>query len=65
VVVSTHLVDDVGAACGQVAMMAAGRIAFTGTPAELAARGDAAAPGAAGDSPLERGYAAVLAGAGS
>lgn len=63
VIVSTHLIDDVGAACGQVAMMAGGQIAFTGTPAELAARGHAGAPGAAGDSPLERGYAAVLAGA--
>jgi ABC-2 type transport system ATP-binding protein len=63
VIVSTHLVDDVGAACSQVAMMADGRIAFTGTPAELAALGHAGAPGAAGDSPLERGYAAVLAGA--
>jgi ABC-type multidrug transport system ATPase subunit len=63
VIVSTHLVDDIGAACSQVAMMADGQIAFTGTPAELAARGHAGAPGAAGDSPLERGYAAVLAGA--
>ena len=59
VVVSTHLVEDVGAACGQVALMDAGKIVFHGTPAELAARGEDT--GAAGDAPLERGYSAVLA----
>jgi ABC-type multidrug transport system ATPase subunit len=61
VVVSTHLVEDVGAACGQVALMDAGKIVFHGTPAELAARGEDT--GAAGDAPLERGYSAVLASA--
>jgi ABC-2 type transport system ATP-binding protein len=61
VVVSTHLVEDVGAACGQVALMDAGKIVFYGTPAELAARGEGT--GAAGDAPLERGYSAVLAAA--
>ena len=60
VVVSTHLVEDVGAACTEVALMDAGRIVFHGTPAELTARG--AADGA-GDSPLERGYTATLASA--
>jgi ABC-2 type transport system ATP-binding protein len=59
VIVSTHLVEDVGAACGEVALMDAGRIVFQGTPDELAARGEGA--GAAGDAPLERGYSAVLA----
>ena len=59
VVVSTHLVEDVGAACSQVALMDAGKIVFHGTPAELTARGEGAA--AAGDAPLERGYSAVLA----
>jgi ABC-type multidrug transport system ATPase subunit len=59
VVVSTHLVEDVGAACAQVALMDAGRIVFCGTPDELAARGEGTA--AAGDAPLERGYSAVLA----
>jgi len=59
VVVSTHLVEDVGAACGQVALMDAGRVAFRGTPDELIARGEGS--GAAGDAPLERGYSAVLA----
>jgi ABC-type multidrug transport system ATPase subunit len=58
VVVCTHLVEDVGAACTQVALMLAGRVVFSGTPDELAARGDYHA---AGDAPLERGYSAVLA----
>jgi ABC-type multidrug transport system ATPase subunit len=61
VVVSTHLVEDVGAACGEVALMNAGTIVFHGTPDELAARGEGA--GTAGDAPLERGYSAVLAAA--
>ena len=60
VVVSTHLVEDVGAACTQVALMLAGRVVFTGTPGELVARG---AGHGAGDAPLERGYSAILAGA--
>jgi ABC-type multidrug transport system ATPase subunit len=59
VVVSTHLVEDVGAACTEVALMSAGRIAFHGIPAELAARAEGT--DAAGDAPLERGYSAVLA----
>jgi len=59
VVVSTHLVEDVGAACTEVALMEAGRIVFHGTPAELTARAEGA--DAAGDAPLERGYSAVLA----
>jgi ABC-2 type transport system ATP-binding protein len=59
VVVSTHLVEDVGAACSQVALMDAGKVVFDGTPAELIARGEGS--GAAGDAPLERGYSAVLA----
>jgi ABC-2 type transport system ATP-binding protein len=61
VIVSTHLVEDVGAACGEVAMVDAGRIVFHGTPEELTARGEAV--GAVGDAPLERGYTAVLAAA--
>ena len=58
VVVSTHLVEDVGAACSEVALMDAGEIVFRGTPDELTARGEGS--GAAGDAPLERGYTAVL-----
>jgi ABC-type multidrug transport system ATPase subunit len=61
VIVSTHLVEDVGAACGAVALMDQGRIVFHGTPAELIARGQDG--DAAGDAPLERGYSAVLAAA--
>ena len=57
VVVSTHLVEDVGAACTQVALMDQGKIVFHGTPEELAARGEGYATG---DAPLERGYSAVL-----
>src|SRR3984885_11671920 len=58
VIVSTHLVEDVGAACGEVALMDAGKIVFRGAPDELTARGEGS--GAAGDAPLERGYSAVL-----
>ena len=60
VVVSTHLVEDVGAACTEVALMDEGKIVFHGTPAELAAQG---AGHSVGDAPLERGYSAVLAAA--
>jgi ABC-type multidrug transport system ATPase subunit len=60
VVVSTHLVEDVGTACGEVALMLSGKIVFRGTPAELAARGEGHG---VGDAPLERGYSAVLAAA--
>jgi ABC-2 type transport system ATP-binding protein len=59
VVVSTHLVEDVGAACTEVALMHAGKVVFHGTPAELTASGEGTS--AAGDAPLERGYSAVLA----
>jgi ABC-type multidrug transport system ATPase subunit len=57
VVVSTHLVEDVGAACSEVALMDTGSIVFRGTPAELIARGEGHE---VGDAPLERGYSAVL-----
>jgi ABC-2 type transport system ATP-binding protein len=59
VVVSTHLVEDVGAACAQVALMDQGKIVFHGTPADLTARGEGHG---IGDAPLERGYSAVLTG---
>jgi ABC-2 type transport system ATP-binding protein len=58
VVVSTHLVEDVGAACSEVALMAEGKVVFRGTPGELTAQGEGHE---VGDSPLERGYTAVLA----
>jgi ABC-2 type transport system ATP-binding protein len=57
VVVSTHLVEDVGAACTEVALMNQGKIVFRGTPEELTARGEGHG---VGDAPLERGYSAVL-----
>jgi ABC-2 type transport system ATP-binding protein len=57
VVVSTHLVEDVGAACTEVALMNAGKIVFRGTPEQLTARGEGHG---VGDAPLERGYSAVL-----
>jgi ABC-2 type transport system ATP-binding protein len=59
VIVSTHLVEDVGAACTRVALLDQGRLVFHGTPDELTARAEGTA--AAGDAPLERGYSAVLA----
>jgi ABC-type multidrug transport system ATPase subunit len=60
VIVSTHLVEDVGAACAQVVLMDRGRIVFRGTPAELATLGR---EHGTGDAPLERGYTFVLAAA--
>jgi ABC-2 type transport system ATP-binding protein len=57
VIVSTHLVEDVGAACTEVGLLERGQLVFQGTPAALIARGD---DDAAGDSPLERGYSRIL-----
>ncbi|PKV94180.1 ABC-type multidrug transport system ATPase subunit [Amycolatopsis echigonensis] len=57
VVVSTHLVEDVAAACSDVVLFAAGKLVFQGTPADLAAAGSEAD---VGDSPIERGYSALL-----
>jgi ABC-type multidrug transport system ATPase subunit len=58
VVVATHLIEDVAAACTDVALLHAGALVFRGTPEDLIAQGDASQ--APGDSPLERGYTAVL-----
>ncbi len=60
VIVSTHLVEDVGAACTEVALMERGGILFRGAPDDLVARGEGSE---VGDSPLERGYSSVLAAA--
>ncbi|BBH67945.1 ABC transporter ATP-binding protein [Actinoplanes sp. OR16] len=57
VVVSTHLVEDVAAACASVVLVDTGRVVFHGTPDEVAAAGSATD---AGDSPIERGYSALL-----
>ncbi|AXG81221.1 ATP-binding cassette domain-containing protein [Streptomyces paludis] len=61
VVLSTHLVEDVAALCDDVAVLTDGGFVFRGTPADLAGR---AAADSFGDSPLERGYMAVLGQAG-
>jgi ABC-2 type transport system ATP-binding protein len=57
VIVSTHLVEDVGAACSEVGLLERGRLVFRGTPEALGARGDADDPG---DSPIERGYSHIV-----
>jgi ABC-2 type transport system ATP-binding protein len=58
VVVSTHLVEDVAAACTDVVLLDEGRVVFQGAASELASAGTDAD---AGDSPMERGYSALLA----
>ncbi|WP_411080955.1 ABC transporter ATP-binding protein [Streptomyces sp. cmx-18-6] len=58
VIVSTHLVEDVAAACTEVTLIEAGRIAHRGTTAGLVALGDASDE--LGGNPIERGYTAAL-----
>ncbi|MEU2823584.1 ATP-binding cassette domain-containing protein [Streptomyces bacillaris] len=58
VIVSTHLVEDVAAACTDVTLIEAGRIAYRGTTADLIELGDAA--DGLGGNPIERGYTAAL-----
>ncbi|MDS0137608.1 ABC transporter ATP-binding protein [Amycolatopsis sp. NPDC004772] len=57
VLISTHLVEDVATACTDVILFAAGKLVFQGTPDELAAAGTLEH---VGDSPIERGYSALL-----
>ncbi|MCZ7440023.1 ABC transporter ATP-binding protein [Micromonospora sp. WMMC241] len=57
VLVSTHLVEDVAAACTDVVLVNDGRLVWQGTPEALCAQGG---QGHAGDSPAERGYSALL-----
>ena len=57
VVVSTHLVEDVAAACTDVVLIDAGRLVFQGTPEDLARAGR---DHGIGDSPAERGYTVLL-----
>lgn len=57
IVLSTHLVEDVGAACDAVLVLSDGQVLHSGTPQQLA---ELATPTAPGDSPLERGYMTVL-----
>jgi ABC-2 type transport system ATP-binding protein len=58
VLVSTHLVEDVSAACSNVVIMADGQQVWHGTPNDLTAAGGLSD---AGDSASERGYTAILA----
>ena len=60
VFVSTHLVEDVAAACNEVAVMEGGAIVYRDTPSGLVALGEGTGDG---DSAIERGYASVLASA--
>jgi ABC-2 type transport system ATP-binding protein len=57
VLLCTHLVEDVVAACTDVVLIDAGRLVFQGAPADLEAAGGERG---AGDSPAERGYSAIL-----
>jgi ABC-2 type transport system ATP-binding protein len=57
VLVSTHLVEDVVAACTEVVLINEGRLVWQGTPAALETHGNDGDPG---DSPAERGYSALL-----
>jgi ABC-2 type transport system ATP-binding protein len=58
VIVSTHLVEDVTAACTDVTLVNEGNVVFRGTPPDLIAAGESG--GGEGDTPIERGYTAVL-----
>ncbi|WP_092862532.1 ABC transporter ATP-binding protein [Quadrisphaera sp. DSM 44207] len=61
VLVCTHLVEDVASACTRVAVVDAGRLVATGTPAALADVGRQEEDGDhEGASPIERGYTALL-----
>jgi ABC-2 type transport system ATP-binding protein len=57
VLLSTHLIDDVAAACDRVVVLHSGRVLFDGEVPEMA---DRAGDGAAGDTPLERAYMELL-----
>ncbi|GGM86395.1 ABC transporter ATP-binding protein [Lentzea pudingi] len=57
VLISTHLVEDVAAACTDVVLMNEGSVVFQGTPADLATAGTTTH---VGDSPIERGYSALI-----
>jgi ABC-2 type transport system ATP-binding protein len=57
VLVSTHLVEDVVAACTDVVLVDAGKLVFQGLPADLSRLGE---NDGIGDSPAERGYSVLL-----
>ncbi len=58
VLVSTHLVEDVVAACSVVVVLDRGALVFQGVPADLARLGETG--DGIGDSPAERGYSHLL-----
>ena len=65
VVVSTHLVEDVAAACTDVMLIDQGRLVFQGVPADLATAGGDEGGGegrgeGSADSPTERGYSTIM-----
>lgn len=68
VIVSTHLVEDVAAACAEVTLLESGRVAFRGTTTELTDLGSISTPPGHGDevsanqdgNPIERGYTYAL-----
>ncbi|MFD9699889.1 ABC transporter ATP-binding protein [Lentzea sp. NPDC059081] len=57
VLISTHLVEDVAAACTDVVLVSEGSLVFQGTPKDLV---DAGTSDHVGDSPIERGYSALI-----
>ncbi|MGW6026561.1 ATP-binding cassette domain-containing protein [Streptomyces sp. NPDC055099] len=57
VLLSTHLIDDVAAACDRVVVLHSGRVLFNGEVSEMA---DRAGEGTAGHTPLERAYMELL-----
>lgn len=57
VLLSTHLIDDVAAACDRVVVLHSGRILFEGDVTDMAARGLEGRPG---ETPLERAYMELL-----
>ncbi|MFD5827441.1 ABC transporter ATP-binding protein [Lentzea sp. NPDC060358] len=57
VLISTHLVEDVAAACTDVVLVSEGSLVFQGTPSDLVSAGTG---DHVGDSPIERGYSALI-----
>lgn len=62
VLISTHLVEDVAAVCERLVVLNDGVVAYTGAVSALL---DTAQENAAGATPLERGYSALIARSGS